>query len=337
MRIALNNRRDFLKTAATGAVLLGAQGKVGFAGMLDEQTAAAKSKVVVARDAQLHGTDGQLNEKRVLDLLDRAITSYTGHDHPVTAWKHIVPMGKVIGLKVNCAGGKGISTHLALTLAICERLQQAGVKPGNILVWDQANEALESGGYTIRTDPSRIRCYGSDVSGYEDQIETSGMVRVRLSKILTRECEMVMNLPILKDHGCAGLTFAMKNMYGVIKMEDVGPMHVGNCNPAIADLHCIPAIRDKVRFVLGDAISALYEGGPLFRPEHMWHLNALIVGQDRVAVDQTAWSILERKRAEVGLPTLEATGRKPHYLATAADAAHQLGVNDPQRISLMEI
>jgi hypothetical protein len=126
-------------------------------------------------------------------------------------------------------------------------------------------------------------------------------------------------------------------MYGVIKMEDVGPMHVGNCNPAIADLHCIPAIRDKVRFVLGDAISALYEGGPLFRPEHMWHPNALIVGQDRVAVDQTAWTILESKRAEVGLPTLEATGRKPHYIATAADATHQLGVNDPQRISLMEI
>jgi hypothetical protein len=61
------------------------------------------------------------------------------------------------------------------------------------------------------------------------------------------------------------------------------------------------------------------------------------VGQDRVAVDQTAWTILESKRAEVGLPTLEATGRKPHYIATAADATHQLGVNDPQRISLMEI
>jgi uncharacterized protein (DUF362 family) len=333
----MGNRRDFLKNAATGAMILGAQSKLGLAGILDQHAETSKSKVVVARDAQLHGAGTQLDEQRVLDLLDSAITAYTGHNHPVETWKRIVPMGKVIGLKVNCAGGKGISTHLALTLAICERLQQAGVKPGNILVWDQANEALESGGYTINKDPSRIRCYGSDVAGYEDRIETNGVVRVRLSKILTRECEMVMNLPILKDHACSGLTFAMKNMYGVVKMEDVGPMHVGNCNPAIADLHCIPAIRDKVRFVIGDAISALYEGGPLFRPEHIWHPNALIVGQDRVAVDQTAWGILERKRAEVGLPTLEAAGREPRYIARSADAAHHLGVNDPQRISLMEI
>ena len=80
-------------------------------------TEAGKSKVVVARDAALHGAGAQLDEKRVLALLDRAIAAYTGHDKPVEAWKRIVPVGKVIGLKVNGLGGKGISTHLALVLA----------------------------------------------------------------------------------------------------------------------------------------------------------------------------------------------------------------------------
>jgi hypothetical protein len=47
--------------------------------------------------------------------------------------------------------------------------------------------------------------------------------------------------------------------------------------------------------------------------------------------------MIERKRAEVGLKTLEAAGRPPRYIATAADATHKLGVNDPQRIHLMEI
>ena len=111
----------------------------------------------------------QLDEKRVLDLLDRAIAAYTGRDKPVEAWKRIVPVGKVIGLKVNGLGGKGISTHLALVLAVCERLQQAGVKPGNILVWDRNARDLEACGLTITTDPSRIRCYGSDVAGFEDE------------------------------------------------------------------------------------------------------------------------------------------------------------------------
>jgi hypothetical protein len=56
-----------------------------------------------------------------------------------------------------------------------------------------------------------------------------------------------------------------------------------------------------------------------------------------VALDHTAWQIIERKRAEAGLPTLEAAGRPPRYIATAADQAHKLGFNDPQRINLLEV
>jgi hypothetical protein len=285
----MNNRRDFLKTAATGAVLLGAQSKMGFAGMLDKQAATGKSKVVVARDAQLHGADGQLDEKRVLALLDRAIASYTGHEKPVESWKRIVPVGKVIGLKINGLGGKGIATHRALVMAICERLQQAGVKPSEIIVWDRFARDIENCGMTINTDPSRIRVFGTDVSGYEEQSETWGTAKVNFSKILTRECAMVIGLPILKDHEGAGVTFAMKNMYGVV------------------------------------------------HPERLWQPNALIVGEDRVAVDHIAWQMIEKKRAEAGMKSLTAVNRPPSYIATAADAAHKLGTNDPQRIHLLEV
>jgi uncharacterized protein (DUF362 family) len=331
----MKNRRDFLKTAATGAVLLGSRSKLGLAAILDKQAGAAKSKVVIARDAALHGADGTLDEKRVQALLDRAIASYTGRDKPVEAWKRIVPVGKVIGLKVNGLGGKGIATHFALVMAICERLQQAGVKPGEIVVWDRNARDLDACGLTINTDLSRIRTYGSDVSGYEEQQESWGIARIKLAKILTRECAMVVNLPILKDHEMAGVTFSMKNMYGVV--DRPRDLHAGGCNPAVADLNCIPAIREKVRFTIGDAISSVYNGGPSFHPEHLWQPNALIVGEDRVAVDYTAWQMIERKRSEVGMPTLEAANRPPRYIATAADAAHNLGTNDPQRIHLMEV
>ena len=331
----MKSRRDFLKAAVTGAVLLGSQSKLGLASMLDPHAVTGKSRVVVATDAALHRPDGQLDDKRVLDLLDRAIAASTGRDHPVEAWKRIVPQGKVIGLKVNGLGGKGISTHLALVLAICERLQQAGVKPGEILVWDRNARDLEACGLTINTDPSRIRCYGSDVAGFEEQPVAFGSASVRLAKILTRECDMVLNLPILKDHSMAGITFSMKNMYGVVQHPN--ELHGGGCNPGVADLNCIPAVREKVRFTIGDAISSVYDGGPGFHPERLWQPNALIVGEDRVAMDHTAWQIIERKRAEVGMPTLETSGRPPRYIATAADQAHQLGFNDPQRINLMEV
>ena len=338
----MKSRREFIKTTAAGALIVGSSAaaeKLGLAGVLDQnaqRAETAKSKVVVARDAALHGAGGQLDEKRVQTLLDSAIAAYTGRDRPVEAWKRIVPVDKVIGLKVNGLGGKGISTHAALVLAICERLQQAGVKPGNIVVWERDAHSLEACGLTVSTDRSRVRCYGNDVGGYEDQPVAFGSVSVKLAKILTRECAMVIGLPILKDHslGC-GVTFAMKNMYGVVERPQ--DLHAGGCNPAIADLNCIPAIREKVRFTIGDAMSSVYDGGPRFNPERLWYPNALIVGEDRVAVDHTAWQMIERKRAEAGVPTLEAAGRRPLYIATAADADHRLGTNDPQRMHRMEI
>ncbi len=333
----MKSRREFLKEAATGAVLLGSSAAVdrlAFAG-----TTAGKSKVVIARDASLHGAGAQPDEQRVLNLLDRAMAAYTGRQKPVDAWKSIIPAsilaGKTIGLKVNGLGGRGISTHAALTLAIAERLQQAGVRAGNILVWERDARSLAACGMTVNTDASRVRCYGNDVGGYEDAPVECGPVQVRLAKILTRECAMVINLPILKDHEMAGITFSMKNMYGVVDKPFV--LHGNHCNPGVADVNAIPAVREKVWFTIGDAISSVYDGGPGFHPERLWYPNALVVSEDRVALDQTAWQMIERKRAEAGAPTLEVSGRRPDYIRTAADAAHRLGTNDPGRIRLVEV
>jgi hypothetical protein len=56
-----------------------------------------------------------------------------------------------------------------------------------------------------------------------------------------------------------------------------------------------------------------------------------------VAIDHTAWGMLDKQRAEAGMPSLEAAGRKPDYIATAADAAHRLGTCDAERIRLVEV
>ncbi|MBS1801886.1 MAG: DUF362 domain-containing protein [Acidobacteria bacterium] len=335
----MTSRREFMKEAATaGALAVGTKSSFGLAKGL-EAHGNGKSKVVIARDPALHGSDGKLDAARVSALLDRAISTYTGQHKTVEAWKRIVLDGgakdKVIGLKTNGLGGKGISTHAVLVLAITERLQQAGVKPGNILIWDRNARDLQACGLTINTDPNQVRCYGSDVAGFEDAVETWGSSHARFSRILTRECAMVINLPILKDHSMSGVTFAMKNMYGVVERPQ--ELHANGCNPGIADLNAFPVIRQKIKLTIGDAMSSVYEGGPGFRPEHLWQPNALIVGEDRVAIDQIAWGILEKKRAEVGLKSLEAAGRPPRYIATAAGSTHALGVNDPQRISLIEV
>ncbi len=334
------SRRDFLKQSLAGAALLCAGGgpealaaaepaapKSGVAG--------AKSRVVVAHDALLRGTGSKVDSGRMLALLDRAMQALTERDHPIEAWKKLVRPSDMVGLKVNTLGGRGLSSNVQLVAAICERLQEAGVKPGNIVVWDRDSEELERAGFRVSVGGDRVQCFATDRIGYEPELSSWGSVGSRLSKVLTEWSGVLINVPVLKDHDGAGVTIALKNMYGVI--HNPNKYHPDGCNPYVADLNMLPEIRSRMRLTICDATTAIYEGGPGYKPEYCWNANSLLVSQDPVALDQTGWQIIERKRAEKGLKTLEAEKRAPRYIATAADAEHRLGTNDPKRISLVEV
>jgi hypothetical protein len=99
----------------------------------------------------------------------------------------------------------------------------------------------------------------------------------------------------------------------------------------------LPPIRAKIRLHICDATTAQYEGGPSFMPQWTWPYNGLLVARDPVALDYTGWQIIERKRAEKGMKPLKEMKREPAYIATAADAQHRLGINDPKRIDVVEV
>jgi uncharacterized protein (DUF362 family) len=96
-------------------------------------------------------------------------------------------------------------------------------------------------------------------------------------------------------------------------------------------------MRSRMRLTICDATTAMYEGGPGYKPEHSWNANTLLVSTDPVALDHTGWQIIERKRAEKELKTLTAEERAPSYIATAADDEHRLGTNDPRKIAIVEV
>jgi uncharacterized protein (DUF362 family) len=337
-----DSRRAFIKQTLSGAALLCAGGaaKTLAAAESGTGTAGAKSRVVVARDPLLRGTGASVDSSRMLALLDRAMQSLCGQtlnsqDHPVEAWRKLVRPGDTVGLKVNTLGGRGISTNIQLVAAICERLQEAGVKAGDIVVWDRDSEELERAGFHVAIGNDRVRCFGTDRVGYEQELAAWGSVGSCLSKILTQYCNVLINLPVLKDHDGAGVTIALKNMYGVI--HNPNKYHPNGCNPFVADLNMLPEIRTKMRLTVCDATTAIYEGGPGYKPEHSWNANALLISTDPVALDHTGWQMIERKRAEKGLKTLTAEERAPRYIATAADAEHHLGTNDPRKIAIVEV
>ncbi len=332
------SRRDFLKKALSGAAVLGAGGGTGLLAAAEQGAAGAKSRVAIAHDALLRGagsTPGSsVDARRMLALLDRAMQALFDRDHAIEAWKKLVRPGELVGVKVNTLGGRGISTNPQLVEAICERLQEAGIKAGEIVVWDRETEELERAGFHVAENGNGVQCYGTDRVDYEQELVMHGSVGSRLSKILTQRSNVLINVPVLKDHDGAGVTIALKNMYGVI--HNPNKYHPNGCDPYIADLNMLPEIRSRMRLCICDATTAMYEGGPAYKPEHSWKNNALLVSQDPVALDYTGWQIIERKRAEKGLKTLEAEERAPRYIATAADQEHRLGTNDPKRITTVE-
>jgi uncharacterized protein (DUF362 family) len=325
MRPGVTNRREFLRTCAVAAVV-GAGGRLrALAG------AAAKSRVAVARDAALRGSGTTPDSARVLALLDRAVQACYDRDNALEAWKQAVRPNETVGIKVNCLAGKGASTSGALVDAICERLQQAGIPEDKIIIWDRLESDLESGGFRSR---KKLRCIGNDSAGYEDELAVFGEVGSLLSRTLTRSCDAIINVPVLKDHGITGMTAALKSFFGAI--HNPNKYHPNAGDPYIADVNMLEPVRRKVRLHICDALTAQYEGGPPFMPQWQWAYNGILVSRDPVALDYTGWQIIEQKRAERGLKSLTADKRAPVYIATAADVKHRLGTNDPKLIERVE-
>jgi uncharacterized protein (DUF362 family) len=326
-------RRTFIKSGIgiSGSLLISSPLHTFCAGQSD----AVSSTLVIARDALLHSANSAIDSDRLEKLLERALQAYFDKDNAAEAWKMLAKPGEVIGLKVNCLSGRAGGTHPQLVYLICEKLQQNGIKARDIVIWDRLNEDLEEGGFDVVYKDGHIRCFGNDSAGFSSDFEIQGSAASLISKTLTEYCDAVINLPVLKDHGIAGITMSLKNMFGAIHNPNKYHLNVGD--PYIADVYMLPSIRKKIRFTICDAIEAQYEGGPSYMPQWRWNYNGLIVGQDPVALDYSGWQIIEEERLKHNLQSLKAVGREPTYIATAADAQHRLGTNDPKRLNLISI
>lgn len=293
---------------------------------------APASRVVLSRNEIIPSVNAPVNSDRLMDALDAGLQALFDRDHPLEAWRKVVRPGEVIGIKVNCLSGRG-STHPELVAAVIERLQQAGVKARDIIVWDRLNRDLEEAGFKINTTGNRPRVFGNDEVGFDDRLETYGQAASLVTRTVSRLVDGIINLPNLKDHSIAGVTISLKSMFGAIHNPNKYHLNVGD--PYIADVNMLPSLRGKIRLNICDAVEAQYEGGPSYMPQWRWPLNHLLISRDRVALDYVGWQIIEKKRKEEGLPSLRENGREPTYIATAA--GHGLGTNDPGRIKIIKV
>ena len=331
-KIRLSTRRAFLGFSLSSAAWAVGLPRGYAANGQSRLSGLERSRVVIARDPGIRGVGGGFDSARLAQLLDHALQASCNCDSPLEAWKKVVRPGEVVGLKVNCLGGRGNATHPELVEAITERLRQAGIT--EIVVWDRLTSDLERARFKIAERGSGLRCFGNDVLGFEEDLVAFGKAGSLVCRTLARVCDAVINLPVLKDHGIAGVTLALKSMFGAI--HNPNKYHLNAGDPYVADVYAMVPVRQKVRLHICDGLNAQYEGGPSFMPQWMWPFSGLLVSRDPVALDYVGWQIIEKKRAEVGLKPLRELKREPSYIATAADAEHRLGTCDPKRIERVE-
>ncbi|MCP4724145.1 MAG: DUF362 domain-containing protein [bacterium] len=327
------SRRKFLKTgvaAGIGLITGNNLGRNSISAVNQEL-----SRIVIASNSSVRAGAVSFHEGAVEKLLNLAINEYFKTDDTVSAWKNIVSPDDVVGIKINCLAGKGLSTNVELVNAVIRNLLDTGIKPANIIVWDRQNSDLEDGGFEVVTDRDKTKFIGNDTIGFAQDLVIHGSIGSFLSKALTQYCSVIINMPVLKDHGIVGFTGALKNFFGAIHNPNKYHMNLGD--PFIADLNTLPVIKNKTRLIIVDALNAQYEGGPPYMPQWKWDYNGIMIGIDPVAVDQTSWQLIENERVKQGLKSLKDEGREPVHIATAAGAGYNLGTNDPEMIEIINI
>ncbi len=285
---------------------------------------AVPSRVVRVRHSGVWNGD-DLSPEVLSQMLDAAITRLTGLSDANTAWQALFDPGERIALKVNTAGSS-VWTHIPLVTAITDRLQSIGVPAAQITVYDRTNMELVGAGFKINRDGPGVRCYGTSDS-YSGKFTVAGQA-TRLSDILM-QADALINVPLLKQHGLSGFTFALKNHYGTIN----NPMDFHYGQPfrrGLAEISTLPPIKDKTRLIIGDALtSVLGDNWDLLLPA-----DSIFMSFDPVALDATGVQVLSDVISAQGRDVRWNIKQAGYWLASGAELG--LGTNDPAHIERVE-
>jgi uncharacterized protein (DUF362 family) len=278
-------------------------------------------------------TDGSYDDNFMTGMLDKGITKVTGAGNPAEAWQSLFTKNDIIGIKVNTLAGKMFSTRVELVKGVVNVLIKAGFDENKIIIFDRSTDELLSSGYKINNTKSGVRCFGSnpDGGGYSDNFIVFGEIGSRPSRIL-ESCTAIINVPLLKDHGIAGITCALKNYLGTI--DNPQKYHLNCGDPFIADLCASDEIKKRNRLTICDGLTAQYHRGPAFEKDYSWNYNSILMCRDPVALDSYVLDLIEKKREEKNLPSLKEAGRFPKYISTASDSEHRVGISDLSKIKL---
>jgi len=270
------------------------------------------------------------DRSKLADALGTAVARAAGEASPIEGLRRLFRPSDVVGIKVNCIAGRGMSSRPEAALQLAHWLELAGVSAERIVIWDRTDRELRDAGFKLNKGRG-VRVAGTNRE-YEWTPREWGPAASCFARVLLEDMTALISLGVLKDHGLAGVTLGMKNWFGAV--HNPNKLHDDGCNPFVPHLVAHPLIRGKLRLSIVDGTLGQCHGGPGRSPRWSWPYQGFLASTDTVALDAVGWQVIEARRRELGLRTLGEEDREPRYIKEAARLG--LGVADTQRIEVVE-
>ncbi|MGI6098935.1 MAG: DUF362 domain-containing protein [Lentisphaerae bacterium] len=299
------DRREFIKTAAVATAATAVNLKAG------AQTAAPAeaglSTVVAVRNGD-------------------PVTMFRKGIEALGGMKAFVKPGQNVVVKPNIAWDRtpeyGANTSPELVAEIVRQALAAGA--GEVTVFDHTcNEwksCYKNSGIEAAATEAGAKVVSAGSEGDYEPRTAEGAVKMKKALIhkALLAADVVINVPILKNHGGAKMTAAMKNWMGVV--WDRGFMHRNNLPQCIADA----ILYRKPDLNVIDAYRVMLTNGPRgVGLSDVVERKYMLLSRDIVAIDSQAAKIMEYSKENVP------------YIALGEKLG--LGTTDPLKMSITRI
>lgn len=211
--------------------------------------------------------------------------------------KDLIRAGRTVVIKPNLTGLRdgqvypGQTTDVRVGAALIKALKKAGDCRLSFAEGLNGGRIWDRSGFAELAQKEGVALTNLVAGNFVPvQIDGLALKEYRFPEVV-KNCDVFIDLPVMKTHRLTGISAGMKNLYGLLPMpRDV---HHGEAEQVVSDLITIR----KPDLVVVDALVAMEGQGPLDGTSVT--MNLIIAGRDIVAVDSVCAAIMGFDPAQV--------------------------------------